>query len=117
MPEKRMLILPAELVRKIEENRGDMSQATFINYLVESHINGGDRSNNGQYVTREEFRAFQQGMKDLFRSLLDLFLSIGVETGSASSAAAFEELNSRLTEDGDEQRRGKGDRIVKIKWK
>ena len=34
MSEKRMLIMPAELVRKIDENRGDMSQAEFISFLI-----------------------------------------------------------------------------------
>ena len=42
MPEKRMLIVPAEIVRKIDENRGDMSQGDFIEFLIDSQI--GDKA-------------------------------------------------------------------------
>ena len=38
MGEKRMLILPAELVKKIDDNRGDMSQAEFINFLIDTPL-------------------------------------------------------------------------------
>ena len=38
MAEKRMLIMPAELIKKIDENRGDMSQAEFIDFLIESQL-------------------------------------------------------------------------------
>ena len=38
MTDKRMLILPSELVKKIDDNRGDMSQADFLDYLIESHM-------------------------------------------------------------------------------
>jgi len=34
MAEKRMLIVDAELVAKIDDNRGDMSRSEFINFLI-----------------------------------------------------------------------------------
>lgn len=117
MAEKRMLIMPADVVRKIDENRGDMSQAVFIEFLIDGHL-GKRGPDNGQCVTRDEFRAFQQGMRDLFRSLLDLFVSVGLETGPVSvSRADLEELDHGLggLESGSEPDRG--ERIVKIKWK
>ena len=39
MSETRMLIIPAEVVEKINSNRGDMSQAEFPSYLIDSHLN------------------------------------------------------------------------------
>ena len=38
MAEKRMLIVPAELVKKIDDNRGDMTQAEFIELLIDSKL-------------------------------------------------------------------------------
>ncbi|MCJ7743891.1 MAG: hypothetical protein MUO99_04945 [Dehalococcoidales bacterium] len=38
MSDKRMLILPAEVVNKIDENRGDMSQAEFIEFLITNQL-------------------------------------------------------------------------------
>ena len=38
MAEKRMLIVPAELVKRINDNRGDLSQGEFINFLIDSRL-------------------------------------------------------------------------------
>jgi hypothetical protein len=38
MSDKRMLILAEEIVRKINENRGDLSQGEFIEFLIESQF-------------------------------------------------------------------------------
>ena len=38
MGDKRMLIVPAETVKKIDDNRGDMSQAEFIEFLIDSQL-------------------------------------------------------------------------------
>ena len=40
MSEKRMLIVDAEVVRKIDENRGDMSCSEFINFLIDNQLEG-----------------------------------------------------------------------------
>ena len=38
MSEKRMLIMPAELVKKIDDNRGDMTQVEFIDFLIDGQL-------------------------------------------------------------------------------
>jgi hypothetical protein len=116
MSEKRMLIVPAELVKKIDENRGDMGQAEFIDFLIDSHFKQ-EENPNGRYVNVEEFQAFEQGMKDLFRSFLDFFLSFGLEIGHNSPKSQSEEFNHKLQ--GLEERldNRKGERRAKIKWK
>jgi len=67
MAERRMLIMPSELVRKIDENRGDISQADFIDFLIESHLKG--KSEEQKYVTKEELRVFEEDIKKLLRAL------------------------------------------------
>ena len=99
MPEKRMLIVPAHLVKKIDENRGDMSQAEFIDFLIESHLE--EDSKEQRYVTKEELEGFEQGIKGLLRSFLEFFVSYGLELGKPAKGK-FEELNQKLQELGGE---------------
>jgi len=92
--EKRMLIVDAEVVRKINENRGDMSCSEFLNFLIDSQLK--EEPENQNYVDREEFRQFAQGMKELLRNFLDFFLSYGLELGRQPQDKTFEELSQKL---------------------
>ena len=105
MAGKRMLIVPTELIKKIDENRGDMSQAEFIDFLIDSQLKEG--STEQKYVTKEEIRSFELDMKNLFKSFLDFFIGYGLELGKQSPKAGlevgeqspkaeFEELTSKL---------------------
>jgi len=89
-----MLIVDADVVRKIEENRGDMSRSDFLNFLLESQLKEGAAEQ--KFVDREEFEQFAQGMKDLMRNFLEFFLSYGLELGKQPLDKAFEELTQKL---------------------
>ncbi len=116
MAGKGMLIVPAELIKKINDNRGDMSQAEFIDFLIESQLKE-ETTAEQKYVTREEIRAFEQDMKKLFRSFLDFFVGYGLEMGKQSPGVEFEELASKLKElDGNTDSEGSGKEAT-IKWK
>ena len=129
MAEKRMLIVPAELVKKIDDNRGDMSQAEFIEFLVDSKLyeSSGiykflnnqlkEENKEQKYVTKEEIRSLEQDIKKLLRSFLDFFVGYGLELGKQSPKAEFEELTSKLQElEDDLGSEGKGKKAT-IKWK
>jgi len=113
--EKRMLILPAELIRKIDDNRGDMTQAEFIDFLIDIQLK--QETQDTQYATKEEVYSFEQDMKKLLRSFLDFFMNYGLELGKESPETEFEELTSKLQglqKDLDSDReKGK----ATIKWK
>lgn len=97
MSDKRMLILPAEVVQKIDENRGDISQAEFISLLIDNQFK--EKEKDHKYATKEEVQAFQEDTKRLLRSFLDFFVSYGLEMGKSGSDApvgGFEELTSKL---------------------
>ena len=115
MPEKRMLIVPAELGRRIDENRGDMSQAEFIDFLIDSQLKEGPKGQ--QYATKEEIRSLELDIKKLLKSFVDFFVSYGLELGKHPAKTEFEELSSKLQgleEDmGSENSKGE----AKIKWK
>jgi len=94
--EKRMLIVPAELVKKIDDNRGDMTQAEFIDFLIDGQLK--EEIKEQKYATKEEIRSFEQDMKKLLKNFLDFFVSYGLELGKQSPKAEFEELTSKLQE-------------------
>jgi hypothetical protein len=99
MAEKRMIIVPAELAKKIDDNRGDMSQADFIELLVDSQFKEvTEKAKTDQYVTREEILVLQEDIKSLLRRFLDFFVSYGLELGKQSPRSEFEELSGRLQE-------------------
>jgi hypothetical protein len=115
MAEKRMLIVPVELIKKIDDNRGDMGQAEFIDFLIGSQFK--NETKEQQYATKEEVHSFEQDMKKLLKSFLDFFVGYGLELGEQSPNTEFEELTSKLQglqkDLGSDSEKGKGT----IKWK
>jgi hypothetical protein len=120
MSDKRMLILPAELAKRIDENRGDISQAEFIEILLDSQFKEKEKGKETKYATHDELVGFQEDMKQLLRSFLDFFISYGLELGKQSQTGELEELTSKLqglqkdiSSDSNNERGGK----ATIKWK
>ena len=95
MAEKRMLIIDAEVAKKIDENRGDMSRSEFLNFLIDSQLKEEDVGNRN-YVDKEEFYHFAQGMRELLRNFLEFFISYGLELGKQPQDKTFEELSQKL---------------------
>lgn len=94
MVEKRMLIVPAELVKRINDNRGDMSQGEFIDFLISNQLK--EEPKEPQYATKQEVYSLEQDMKKLLRSFLDFFVNYGLELGKQSQEIELEELTSKL---------------------
>ena len=139
MTEKRMLILPEELVKRIEDNRGDLSQAEFLSFLIDSalketgyengRVSGKELSTLKQELktllekvdakaNKEDLKAFQQDTKKLLKSFVDFFIGYGLELGKQSGEKELDELSQLLS--SVEQDQGEGSshgRDVKIKWK
>ena len=96
--DKRMLIVDADIARRIDENRGDMSYSEFLNFLIDSQLKEPAVSNN--YVDKDEFQHFAAGMKELLRNFLEFFLSYGLELGKQPQDKTFDELSQKLQELG-----------------
>ena len=99
MSEKRMLIVDVEIMKKIEENRGDLSLSEFFNLLIDNQLKAETSKRNG--VSREEFFQFQQGMKNLLHSFLEFFVTYGLELGEQTGDVEFQQLSKRLQSLGD----------------
>jgi len=96
MSEKRMLIVDAELVKRIDDNRGDLGRSEFIDLLIESQLKEKEEGKKKGDVTREEFHQFQEGTKELLRNFLEFFISYGLELGKQPSDSEFEHLSHKL---------------------
>jgi len=97
MSEKRMLIIDSELLNKLDENRGDLSRSEFIDLLISNQLEEHEEPiTANQYVSREEYQEFAQGMKDLLRRFLDFFISYGLELGQQPKDGTFSELVQKL---------------------
>ena len=107
MAQKRMLIVDAEVVGKIDENRGDMNRSDFLNFLIDSQLKGTEEVGSRNYVDKEEFRQFAQGMKELLRNFLNFFLSYGLELGKHPQDKTFEELSQKLKTLGNSDNKSK----------
>ncbi len=105
MSEKRMLIVDAEVVRKVDENRGDMNRSDFINFLIDGCLK--EDSEKQDYITKEEFNQFQQGTKELLRNFLEFFISYGLELGEPPKDNTFAELTQKLQELGSSSSKAK----------
>ncbi len=139
MSDKRMLILAEDVVRKINENRGDLSQGEFIDFLIESHFKSQEGINGAasqkeidnikqllrelnvkletienKAATKDEVKTFQEDTRKLLKSFLDFFVGYGLELGNHSLSGDLKELSSSLDELEEEADEGAR---VKIKWK
>lgn len=141
MSEKVMLIVPAEIARKIDANRGDLSQAEFINFLIDSRLGVGgsggevskeevealkadikklatqEESLKKKYATKEDIQAFQQDTKKLLKSFVDFFIGYGLELGKQAPNNELTEITSRLRGLEEELASEEEGGDVKIKWK
>ena len=94
MAEKRMLVLPAELVQKIDDNRGDLSQVAFIEFLIESVLE--QKATDEKYATHEDLAGLEHDIKGLIRSFLDFVVSYGLELGHEHNGDGIEGLTQKL---------------------
>ncbi len=96
MPEKRMLIVDSDAIRKIDENRGDMSISDFISFLIDSQLKQDVNGRNNDHITKEEFHQFEQGIRELLRNFLEFFLSYGLELGKQPTDRELDKLSQKL---------------------
>jgi hypothetical protein len=89
-----ILVLDSEVVRKVEEKRGNMSHSEFLKSLLDGQPK--ETPSTHDYLTKEEFHQFEQGMKKLLRHFLEFFLSYGLELSNPPQDEAFNELSQKL---------------------
>jgi metal-responsive CopG/Arc/MetJ family transcriptional regulator len=121
LSDSKILVIPADLAKKIDDNRGDKSRAEFIEALIDNLITEKPASNNVvEYATKTEFVSFEQDMKQLLKSFMDFFVSYGLEYGENGQHLDIEKFTSKLQgfqKDLTADSGGKGGGKATIKWK
>ena len=121
MSDSKILVIPADLAKKIDDNRGDKSRAEFIEALIDNLITEKPASNNAvEYATKTEFVSFEQDMKQLLKSFMDFFVSYGLEYGENGQHLDIEKFTSKLQgfqKDLTADSGVKGGGKATIKWK
>ncbi len=87
-----ILVVDKDVVKQVDENRGEMTRTEFVNFLIHSQLKEGNRSQN--YVDKEEFHRFVQEVKELLRNFLDFFLTL--ELANQAQASSFEEWCEKI---------------------
>jgi hypothetical protein len=98
--DSKILVMPADLVKKIDDNRGDMSRAEFIDALIDNLVAEKpvpeETTNAVEYATKTQLVSFEQDMKQLLKSFLDFFVSYRLELGENGEALELEKFTSKL---------------------
>ena len=93
----RMLVLPTELVDVINHNRGDLTQAQFIEFLIDSHLE--QELPKERYATQQELVTLEQELKGLLRSFLDFSISYNMDLGRKPGSSDIEDnFSTKLQE-------------------
>ena len=61
-----ILVVDKDVVKQVDENRGELTRTEFVNFLIHSQLKEGNKSQN--YVDKEEFHRFVQEVKELLRN-------------------------------------------------
>lgn len=95
--ERAIIVIPQEVVEKIDRYRGELSSAEFINLCIDTLLQRGEEPTPPQgrtlplrspeeSISRREFEEFKKGIKKLQQAYIDLLLSATLEPLSKASA-------------------------------
>ena len=126
MSDNKILVVPADLAEKIDNNRGDLSRVEFIEALIDNLVTDKHESkSNGkaEFASKTELLSFEQDMKLLLKSFLDFFMAYGMEYGENGQLLEIDKFTSKLqglqkdlsAENGGKS--GNGGGKATIKWK
>ena len=86
-----ILVVGSDVVKQVDENRGEMTRSEFVNFLIQSQLKEEHRSRN--YIDKEEFHRLVQEMKELLRNFLEFFLPLEL---AKQQDNGFEEWRQKL---------------------
>jgi hypothetical protein len=89
-----IMVVKEDVVKQIDENRGEMNRTEFVTYLIQSQLK--ECNNQRDYVKKEEFRQFTQEIMELLHNFLQFFVSYGMAMGRRQENEDLEALNQQL---------------------
>ncbi len=92
--EDLIMVVKDDVVKQIDENRGEMNRTEFVNYLIQCQLK--EFYNQKNYVTKEEFQQFTQGIRELLHNFLQFFVSYGMALSRRQGSEDFQALSQQL---------------------
>jgi len=89
-----IMVVKEDVVKQIDENRGEMNRTEFVNYLIQCQLREAD--NQKEYVPKEEFKYFTQQMVTLLNNFLQFFVSYGMAMGQGQDNTDIQSLTEQL---------------------
>lgn len=89
-----IMVVKEDIVKQIDENRGEMNRTEFVNYLIQCQLK--ERCGEKRSVSREEFQNFTRQMTDTLHNFLQFFVSYGMSMGKNRQDADVQALNKQL---------------------
>jgi len=89
-----IMVVKEDIVKQIDENRGEMNRTEFVNYLIQCQLK--DQKSPATGVSKEEFQAFTRQMTDTLHNFLQFFVSYGMSMGKTQQDADVQALNKQL---------------------
>ena len=89
-----IMVVKEDIVRQIDENRGEMNRTEFVNYLIQCQLREQLNQKNG--VPRAEFDSFARQVTDTLHNFLQFFVSYGMSMGHGYKAVDIQALNRKL---------------------
>ena len=92
--EDLIMVVKEDIVKQIDENRGEMNRTEFVNYLIQCQLK--ERLNQQKCISREEFRHFTRQMTDVLHNFLQFFISYGMSMNKGQLNENVQALNKQL---------------------
>ncbi len=89
-----VMVVKEDVVKQIDENRGEMNRTEFVNYLIQCQLK--DQLTDKNCVTREEFQAFARNITETLHNFLQFFISYGMAMGQGKSNQHIQALSRQL---------------------
>jgi uncharacterized pyridoxal phosphate-containing UPF0001 family protein len=88
-----IMVVKEDIVKQIDENRGEMNRTEFVNYLIQCQLKENSKKDS---VSREEYQQFVVQITDLLQNFLQFFISYGMAMGQARNSIDIQALNQQL---------------------
>ena len=89
-----IMVVKEDIVRQIDENRGEMNRTEFVNYLIQCQLK--EQFNQRNAITRAEFEVFARQVTETLQNFLQFFVSYGMSMGHGYKAMDIQALNRKL---------------------
>ena len=92
--EDLLMVVKEDIVKQIDDNRGEMNRTEFVNYLI--HCQLKEQLDKRDCISRNEFLEFANQMTGVLHSFLQFFISYGMAMGPGKGSADIQALNQKL---------------------